>query len=758
MYTESLSEIFTKLQCPLRSFPFSERKKIVSQITYANYYRLKFLLHFFALFALVLIGSDILQYTELAQRELFPYFLAADIILFTTSAIGLFIFYRKKLPGIPFQKRYVLFYLFFSAFWIGFISGLDYNQNFSTLIAGLFIISGVLLINSFQHTAFLFFVFITFLTIAYMSDVLWSMQSGELMYLFFSMILTSLLNKLLYKNKIDAFDKELQLQEYAENLEVIVQKRTADIKTKNENLIKEINSKETIQNQLIASEELFKKLLYQSADAIAIFETNGSIVHWNTKTETYIGITKEEAVNKDFWKLFAELPQDNNDGEPFKEKVDKYIKELTSNSATSSQLKVRHWVTGKSKISRYLETKIFPIHLHKKILVGAISRNVTQQLELEKHLTSARQKAEKANLAKSEFLANISHDLRAPLNSISGFSQILKLKPKMPKEKVNKYLDIIYTNGQYLLQLINGLIDLSKIQSGNVSVNNEEINIQQFIQETIALAESEKTLRNTDVKIETHCQTDTKNIISDRTKLLQIFTNLLSNAIKFTDKGAIKFGCKIENSVLNAYVEDTGEGMSEAELKNIFTRFYTKNGSNNHNKQGKGLGLPIVKGYIDLLGGNISVKSTEGEGTRFDFAIPVQPYSEEIKTEGDNLPVPGKNVLIADNNAESAEIVAEILDQYQLIPMRVKKLEDILQDIKGNQIDLVLIDIYRESQILKNILKQIKKMRPDLPIIAYTALSKDNISDDMAGLLEMIVFKPLDGQFLIRKLARFLHE
>ncbi len=758
MLTETLTEILKKLQDPLSSFPFSERKQIVNQITFGNYFRLKYLLHFFAIFSVVLIVTDLAQFTNLTKKGLFIYFFIADFTLFIVSAVGLFVFYRKRLPGIPFQKRFVLFYVFFSAIWIGFISGLDYNQNFLTLIAGLFVVSGALLINKYQHTLFLFCVFITFLASAYIFDLIWEIETVELMYLLFSMLLTILLNKILYKNKIDTLQKEIQLQEYAENLESLVHERTADLKMKNENLIKEINSKETIQNQLIASEELFKKLLYQSADAIAIFETTGSIVHWNQKTGHYTGIQKEEAVDKDFWELLDQLPNEKREGESFKKQVDQYITQLNANTATSSQLKVRHWITDKTQNSRYLETKIFPIHLHKKTLIGAISRNITRQLNYEEHLTDARLKAEKANLAKSEFLANISHDLRAPLNSISGFSQIMKLKPNLPQKKVSKYLDIIYDNGQYLLQLINALIDLSKIQSGNISINYEEFDVKQFIKEVEGLVNSEKTLQNADIAIQPHCFSESVCVITDRTKLLQVYTNLLSNAIKFTSTGKVEFGCKVENETLFAYVEDTGDGIAEEELQHIFTRFYTKNGSSNHNNHGKGLGLPIVKGYIDLLGGKIQVKSQKGRGTRFDFSIPVQISQQQQQVKSDNLPAPGKVVLIADNNPESAEIVAEMLDQYQLIPKRVKKMEDILHDINRDQTDLLLIDVFRENEIMKDILKQIKSEHPQLPVIAYTALSKDHISNGLTHLVDMVVFKPLDSRLLIRKIARYLHE
>ncbi len=757
MFSDTLYEIKQKLRNPVADLTVIEQKAAIGQITHANYSRLKYLLYFLVIFSMVLLGSDVVYFEKWNNVNLIEVFLIADLSLLLISVSGLIIIHRKRLPTIDFQQRMIYIFLLYSAVWVGIISGMDYKQSYLSLVAGIFIISSSFILSEIFHAIMLAAIYTVFIILHYPHNSEYQDPFTEFFIIPACILLAWIFGKILYKHKVDGIQKEKMLREYAENLQNTVDQRTAELKTKNDNLIREINSKETIQNQLVASEELFKKILYQSADAIAIFDIEGKVLQWNTKIEEYTGIIRRDAIDQIYWDLLAEAINNKKEAAELKEHIKGYLDQIVKNSSTNPQIKLKHKFINNSNHSRYIETKVFPIYLHKKTLIAAIGRDITQQHEYENQLNKARHKAEKANAAQSDFLANISHDLRSPLNSIAGFSQILKLKSNIPENKKQQYLSIIYDNGQYLLQLIHALIDLTQLKSGNIKIDRQAFYIDDFMQEIESLVISEKTLRAPNVKIKENCEPNHLLIETDRTKLLQIFTNLLSNAIKFTTEGEISFGCKIEGQQLHGYVEDTGTGIDEVDLQQIFNRFFSAHTSKAKNEQGKGLGLAIVKGYIDLLEGKINVKSKKGKGTRFDLTIPVA-LSEAKKTKtSHSLPVPGKKVIVVDNQAESAEFVCELLTQYELNVTRALEFEEAMGMVNKQQPDLLLIDVFRENERMRTQLAEIKKQFPALPVIAYTALPQSNITQELSTLVDVILFKPINAQLLIQKAAKFLN-
>ena len=757
MFSDTIYEIRQKLKNPLADLPLIDQKKALGLITHANYARLKYLLYFLSFFSLILLVSDIVYFEKWHAKNLIEIFIIADISLLMISIAGLLMIHRKRMPGIDFQQQMITVFLLYGAIWIGVISGMDYKQSYLTLVAGIFIISSSFILSEIFHAIMLAAIYTVFTVLHYPHNSEYHDAFTEFFIIPACMVLAWVFGKILYKHKVESIQKEKMLREYAENLQETVTQRTAELKTKNDNLIREINSKETIQSQLIASEELFKKLLYQSADAIAIFDTHGKILQWNIKIEEYTGIHRRDAIDKVYWELLKTPIKNTDEASILEEKVKNYIDQIRHNNTTTSKINLRHSFINNSNRSRYIETKIFPIYLHKQTLVASIGRDITQQYEHETHLRKAQQKAERANVAKSDFLANISHDLRSPLNSIAGFSQILKLKPNIPEEKKQQYLSIIYDNGQYLLQLIHALIDLTQLQSGNIKTEEQAFYIDEFMKEVESLVVSEKTLRSPNVKITRNCNADHLLIKTDRTKLLQIFTNLLSNAIKFTSEGEIQFGCKIEGQKLHGYVEDTGTGINDLDLQKIFNRFFSAHATQEKNEQGKGLGLAIVKGYIDLLGGTINVKSERGKGTRFDLTIPVTITEKEQSETIQPAPTPGKNVLIIDSDAESAEFVGELLDQYQLNIKRATKFEEALPVLNEQPCDLLLINIFRENTLLKTQIEQVRKQLPNLPVIGYTALPQSKITEDLSTMVDVILFKPINAKLLLQKAAKLLN-
>lgn len=255
------------------------------------------------------------------------------------------------------------------------------------------------------------------------------------------------------------------------------------------------------------------------------------------------------------------------------------------------------------------------------ILIGS-ALIITGRKEMEEELIAAKEKAEEANRLKSAFIANISHEIRTPLNAIVGFSSILESVKSNEERK--EYLHIIEHNNQLLLQLINDIIDLSKIEAGTLDFVDSNIYVDELMKELerafrFKLASNTLSLQFNDMHAECY-------IRGDRNRLMQVMNNLLSNAIKFTSKGSVHFGFSyLENNLLRFYVTDTGPGIPKKYQKTIFGRFVKLNSF----AQGIGLGLAICETIVKHMGGEIGVESESGKGSTFWFTIPYQSVGDE---------------------------------------------------------------------------------------------------------------------------------
>lgn len=258
--------------------------------------------------------------------------------------------------------------------------------------------------------------------------------------------------------------------------------------------------------------------------------------------------------------------------------------------------------------------------------------DVTRQKKAEEELKIAKEKAEKANLSKSIFLANMSHEIRTPINAIAGFSEILS--HTNAEEEKKQYKEIIKMNANLLLQLVNDILDLSKIESGTIDFIYTEVDINQLLADLHKLFQMKIncTEENKEVVLITEPELDSCTIVTDQNRLIQVLSNFITNAIKFTRTGSIRIGYKMKTSELYFYVADTGSGIPADRQQDIFERFVKLNKGENN---GSGLGLAISKGIITRLGGRIGVESEEGKGSTFWFTIPYQ--AKAVLTEESNF-------------------------------------------------------------------------------------------------------------------------
>ena len=259
-------------------------------------------------------------------------------------------------------------------------------------------------------------------------------------------------------------------------------------------------------------------------------------------------------------------------------------------------------------------------------LEGFIS-DITERKRIEEELIRAKEKAEQSDRLKTAFLHNISHEIRTPMNAIVGFTTLLD-SPDTNDESRKQYIDIIYQSSNQLLSIITDIVDISNIETGQVKITHSAINLNNLIRNLFDQYRMRAQQQNLVLNFSTHLDEGEAMVVTDETKVIQIFSNLLNNALRFTKKGRIELGYVVRGDMVECFVSDTGIGIAPEHQEKVFERFFQVEGPSSKQYSGTGLGLSISKAYAELLGGSIWLISTPGEGSLFCFSIPFVKPSE----------------------------------------------------------------------------------------------------------------------------------
>jgi CheY-like chemotaxis protein/two-component sensor histidine kinase len=360
-------------------------------------------------------------------------------------------------------------------------------------------------------------------------------------------------------------------------------------------------------------------------------------------------------------------------------------------------------------------------------------------------------------------LQNMSHEIRTPMNAIMGFSSLIVGKYN-DKNKLESYSKIINQRSSDLLSLINDLLDVAKIESGQLAVNMEECSLKDLFSElNIFFLEYQKRINKQHIKFifSEECLQTKYVIITDKIKLKQILINLLSNAFKFTYKGSIEVGCKFEiKNQLTFNVKDTGIGIPADKQQLVFGRFSQLNNGTPKQVGGTGLGLSIVEGLINLLGGKVWLESEEGKGSNFYFTIPfhTSQLSEKkqlIVDETIEYNFNGKTILIVEDDQYNASYLKEVLENTNSNIIMTELGRDAVQISIQDSIDMILMDIRLPDIDGYDATRQIKAQRPLIKIIAQTAYaSDDEKSKAQEAGCDDYISKPTDQFVLLAMIAR----
>ena len=410
-----------------------------------------------------------------------------------------------------------------------------------------------------------------------------------------------------------------------------------------------------------------------------------------------------------------------------------------------------HWVSS---------TKI-PLKDSSGSIIGimGLSRNITNRKKLEEDLILARKKAEESDKLKSAFLANMSHEIRTPLNGVLGFTNLLINNDNLSQEEKRNYTSIINNCSEGLLQVINDILEISKIESGTLKIVSSPFQLDNTLNDLLSIYEKKIGEFGKDISLT--LLSDYTNIIlnTDKNRLQQILINLLDNALKFTEKGRVQFGVEsIKNNRIYFMVCDTGIGIPKEMKDIVFERFRQINSNRNQINSGNGLGLSIVQKLIDLMGGKVWIDSEYLEGSCFKFYLPYSSLDTEIEKHSSfkkNNSLDSLNILLVEDDEASRLVVSELLSNSCNNLFLAVNGASAYEISKTKNIDLILMDIGLPDINGLEVVKEIRKINNEVVIIAQTAfaMQSDRELALSAGCNDFLS-KPITLDELVEKISR----
>jgi len=493
-------------------------------------------------------------------------------------------------------------------------------------------------------------------------------------------------------------------------------------------------------------------------DGYYISDLKGTFIDANKAAEELVGYNKSEMLGKSFLKLSI-LP---------KKEIFRAGKLLALNLAGKSTGPDEFTLIRKDGSKVSVEIRTHPVKVDNTTYVLGIARDITAKKIADEELLLAKKAAESASIAKSQFLANMSHEIRTPMNAILGFSEILKEELKDPK--YTKYTDTIITSGNTLLELINDILDLSKIEAGKIDFQYRPVDPHELFSDIARIFSVKikdkglKLLTDIDEKLP-------KSLLLDEVRMRQILFNLVGNAVKFTDEGYVELKVKgvfyPDRSKIDLIfsVKDTGVGISQEDKRIIFDAFKQSSGQNIKKYGGTGLGLSITKRLVEMMNGEIAVESISGKGSTFAVKMKevsvasVESGIEEEQLLSSDIKFCNQKVLIVDDIESNRLLLNEILTLYGLRVMEAVNGKEAINMAKSKNPDIILMDLrmpvmdgYEAIKILKN-----DSRLKNIPVIVLTASAMKSTEEDIKKIKsDGYIRKPVRRHELISEIKKYL--
>ena len=508
--------------------------------------------------------------------------------------------------------------------------------------------------------------------------------------------------------------------------------------------------------EILYRDELFQKLSMNVDDVFLMLDAKTYQADYvSPNVEKLLGITVEQ-IRKDICVLGKLHPGDVEDPEK------KYLEEIQVHEQQEWDLEYVHQKTGEH---RWFHNVAMGSEVNGKKKYILVLSDRTSDRKMNQALSEAVRAAETANKAKSTFLSNMSHDIRTPMNALLGYSELIKRELTDPK--LLDYQEKMEQSGNLLLSIINNVLDMARIESGKVELDEDYVKIRDIYQGIYKIFQAEAEKKCIHLKMEYDVKHE--HVICDETKNKEIFLNLISNAVKYTASGGrvtiriTELDCDRKDYVrIRTQVIDTGIGMSEEFLPSLFEAFARERNTTDGKIAGTGLGMPIIKKYIDMMYGTIEVESKQGEGSKFtvtlEYRIADKSYYEQDTEKSSDVDetdrISGKHILLAEDNDLNAEIAQFILEDMGLM---VDRVEDGVQCVSrieqkpAGTYDLILMDIqmpnmdgYRATEMIRGLSD---KDKATIPIIAMTANAfEEDRKKALAKGMNGHIAKPVDAE------------
>lgn len=484
--------------------------------------------------------------------------------------------------------------------------------------------------------------------------------------------------------------------------------------------------------------KLFEKAIENVPVSIIITNVQGTIQYVNPYFSQVTGFTAQEAIGQnpkilqsgihhhDFYRKLWEtiLSGETWIGELYNKKKDGtyYWESARISPITDSNNKITHFV--------------------------AVKIDITEQKQLYQNLIEAKEKAEQSEKLKANFLANISHEIRTPLNSIIGFTEILKNTPTTEEER-QQFLQVISQSSDRLFNLINDILEISKIDAGEIKIENKSLNVTNefnLLYQTFSLESQQKGIR---LLLN---PTYPANLIieTDPAKFLSIVSNLVKNAIKYTHTGYVEFGYVFMNNKIEITVKDSGIGIPKDKQDIIFNRFFQVNTKANSPYEGIGLGLSIVKAYVEMMHGIIELASEKDKGSTFKITLPVKQINTETTQPKEEQTIIVKqsqrctHILIVEDDKASADLLEYLLSEHCQNIYKAQDAITAIEILKSTPLNVIFTDIKLPDKNGFELMKEIKKFNPSIIVIAQSGFAmEDDIKTALSEGFDFYITKPI---------------